>query len=395
MHPVMAALLCALLAPRASAAARLTPWWNWTWEALPVWASGQGATDFTPNVTAYYAGNFDIMWTHGGRGQGPGYETWEGGLVSDCKKVHAVRPGMPTFAYYGFYGCCLPANGPSEWYAEFNATPSLWLRDDTGAPVKLGSYVYDLCNPAMLDFYKHRILRAVMESDDLHGSFFDEVDQFIEGGGENTPSVFAAGSGYKFSAPRKAQLHGCWERAMVELVEFMASGGKFPIPSTNAYGTQYAEWGTLQMNALAAHGGFKFVESFCPTFAAGTETWMCPAHATKEACCLDQLLSVKRHAELGVPLMIHIDGAPALSAGVEDNVPLAAFLVAAQKWSYVATGEGWDGPSSFPVDRRRLGAPKGDAAAVDAARGVFTRAFDCADVSLNVSAWRGVLRWTC
>ena len=43
--------------------ARLKPWWAWSWDTLPVWASGQGATDFAPNVTAFYADNFAIMWT--------------------------------------------------------------------------------------------------------------------------------------------------------------------------------------------------------------------------------------------------------------------------------------------------------------------------------------------
>ena len=43
--------------------ARLKPWWAWSWDTLPVWASGQGATDFAPNVTSFYADNFDILWT--------------------------------------------------------------------------------------------------------------------------------------------------------------------------------------------------------------------------------------------------------------------------------------------------------------------------------------------
>lgn len=71
-----------------------------------------GATDFQRNISAYYADNFDIMWTQGADlGQHPGwdsrpggwtvppgasYSTWEGGVISDLAKVHALRK-MPGF----------------------------------------------------------------------------------------------------------------------------------------------------------------------------------------------------------------------------------------------------------------------------------------------------------
>ena len=88
----------------AAAVPRLQPDWGWSWAKIPSWASGQGATNFTENVTRYYADNFDIMWTQGtsARTRGttdPNYATWEAGTVSDCKKIHAMRPGMPTFGY--------------------------------------------------------------------------------------------------------------------------------------------------------------------------------------------------------------------------------------------------------------------------------------------------------
>ena len=136
-------------------------------------------------------------------------------MISDLAKVHAVKPKMPGFAYYGFYGCCSPYN--NDWYTQFNASHNseLWLRDDTGAAVSAatgyrGTYVYDLCNPKMLLFYKEVILKRFMESSSVHGVFFvrddpfggllirrlanqqsvaiqDEVDSFVEGGYGNTP----------------------------------------------------------------------------------------------------------------------------------------------------------------------------------------------------------------
>ena len=135
----------------------LVPWWGWSWDTIPRWASGQGATDFTSDVTSYYTKNFDVMWMQGTRccwtgDDKLGYKTWEEGLVSDAKKIHAVRPTMPTFAYYGWYGCCSPYN--NEWFSKFNATnaSALWLRDDQGKPVQLGGgssvgYAYDFCHP--------------------------------------------------------------------------------------------------------------------------------------------------------------------------------------------------------------------------------------------------------
>ena len=104
-------------------------------------------------------------------------------MISDLAKLHAVKPKMPGFAYYGFYGCCSPYN--NDWYTQFNASHNseLWLRDDTGAAVSAatgyhGTYVYDLCNPKMLTFYKEVILKRFMESPDVHGVFFVRDDPF-------------------------------------------------------------------------------------------------------------------------------------------------------------------------------------------------------------------------
>jgi hypothetical protein len=76
---------------------------------------------------------------------------------------------------------------------------------------------------------------------------------------------------------------------------------------------------------------------------------------------------------------------------------IAAFLIAAQKWSYVGVGNGWNGPSSFPlVDilKKPLGAPKGDAVVIDAKAGVFTREFEHLSLKLNVSAWSAEFTWS-
>ena len=56
------ALLMLTTPTRTIALPALEPGWRWSWDRIPSWASGQGATDFAPNVTKYYADNFDIMW---------------------------------------------------------------------------------------------------------------------------------------------------------------------------------------------------------------------------------------------------------------------------------------------------------------------------------------------
>ena len=399
----------------APAPVPLRPWWAWSWDTLPNWASGQGATDFTPSTTAFYADNFQIMWTqgtalgsHGWWGDNrTGYATWEQGVLSDARKVHKRRPKMPVFGYYGWYGCCSPYN--NEWFAEYNSSASsaLWLRDDAGRVVLTGTApVYDFCSRDMLSFYKTTILETFMASADLHGSFFDECDSFVEGGGSNHPwesGVQPAGTPpYRFSAARKASVTQCFQDAMVEIVAFMTAGGKFPIPSTNAYQKQYPAFYKTQKDALVKYGGFKFVESFCSSCSAagGCNTtagsgggWVCPQHPTAAGCCLDQLLSIKEHASLGVPLMVHIELG---SDGDADAFQLGCFLIAAQRWSYVGAGSGWSGPSSFPLVKaytRKLGAPKADAVVVDAALGVFTRSFDSLDLRVNVSASSALFSW--
>eukprot|EP00937_MAST-01D_sp_MAST-1D-sp2_P005481 g5481.t1 len=361
------------------------------------------------------------MWTQGttccpwsGEDR-PGFGTWEDGVETDLAKVHARRPAMPTFAYYGSYGCCSPYN--NEWYPDFNRSnaSALWLHDDTGRAVIAGTgsprgaatgYVYDLCNPDMLHFYKAVILRRFAASPHVHGVFFDEFDQFIEGGYGNTPwGARNPGGPYTFGNASRARLAECWAAALEEIVRFLAQErGMFAVPSTNAYRSQYARsFGDRQRDALARYGGFKFAEAFCPQ-GGSFPSWVCPTHETREACCLDQLLSIKEHAALGVPLMVHIEPSGASGAdsaggatGVTANrVQLAAFLIAAQRWSYVAVGNGWDGPSSFPLVpeyNRPLGAPIGNATVIDAARGVFARSFEHCEVWLNVSAWQATLEW--
>ena len=63
-----------------------------------------------------------------------------------------------------------------------------------------------------------------------------------------------------------------------------------------------------------------------------------------------------------------------------------------------AVGNGWNGPSSFPLAEifsRPLGAPKADdAVVVDAAAGVFTRSFEHLEVKVDVSAWSAELQWS-
>ena len=62
-----------------------------------------------------------------------------------------------------------------------------------------------------------------------------------------------------------------------------------------------------------------------------------------------------------------------------------------------AVGNGWNGPSSFPLAEifsRPLGAPNADAVVADAAAGVFTRSFEHLEVKVNVSAWSAELQWS-
>ena len=84
--------VASLLWLRSAAAGKLEPWWSWTWDRVPRWASGQGATDFSLNTTRYYTTNFDIMWTQGttccwSGSERAGYHTWEDGVISDVAKV--------------------------------------------------------------------------------------------------------------------------------------------------------------------------------------------------------------------------------------------------------------------------------------------------------------------
>jgi hypothetical protein len=99
-------------------------------------------------------------------------------------------------------------------------------------------------------------------------AFWWQVDSFVEGCCGNHPfcenntgvggEMCTDAGTYSFSPHRKAQIRECWMVAMEELVVFMTAGGKFPIPSTNAYISQFPDFYARQRNVLATHGGFKF-----------------------------------------------------------------------------------------------------------------------------------------
>ena len=117
----------------------------------------------------------------------------------------------------------------------------------------------------------------------------------------------------------------------------------------------------------------------------------CADHKTRESCCIDMILTAASFARAGVPTMIRAPVA-------DESDPFfdflrAAFLVGAERYSYVAMGVGWDGaPKSFPWFEKYslpLGAPLGRMTVVDGPRGVFSREFEHASVSINVSAWTG------
>ena len=117
----------------------------------------------------------------------------------------------------------------------------------------------------------------------------------------------------------------------------------------------------------------------------------CADHKTRESCCIDMILTAASFARAGVPTMIRAPVA-------DESDPFfdflrAAFLVGAERYSYVAMGVGWDGaPKSFPWFEKYsqpLGAPLGQMTVVDGPRGVFSREFEHASVSINVSAWTG------
>ena len=135
-------------------AAPVRPAWNFSWATLPVWASGQGVTDFSEEDARHLA-RFGVVWTQGMRWNPPpkfsgdyvpfsppraGYETWESAIISDAKKLRAIKPSLPVLGYCGYGGCC---TGRNEWWLEnytSAANSALWLRDDTGTS----------CSPATL-----------------------------------------------------------------------------------------------------------------------------------------------------------------------------------------------------------------------------------------------------
>eukprot|EP01045_Picozoa_sp_COSAG04_P016804 COSAG04_NODE_1436_length_6769_cov_2.155022_3_plen_247_part_00 len=224
-------------------------------------------TDFSDEDARHFA-RFGLIWTQGMRWNPPptfsgdytpfdpprpGYESWEAAVISDAKKVRALKSSLPVLGYYGWGGCC---TGRNEWWMANFTDPSnahLWLRDDTGRVVLTGDSpplfrpVWDLCSPAMVGFINHVVLRDWLASPDVAGSFFDSVTSYTALG------RYGAESGYKnasFGAASRLRLDQCWRDAMVNVSAHMASKGKFAIMSTTSL---LRHPGASPPSPLAAH----------------------------------------------------------------------------------------------------------------------------------------------
>ena len=85
-------------------------------------------TDFSDEDARHFA-RFGLLWTQGYELEPapdlrsgdytpfdpprPGYESWEAAVISDAKKVRALKPSLPVLGYYGWGGCC---TGRNEWW---------------------------------------------------------------------------------------------------------------------------------------------------------------------------------------------------------------------------------------------------------------------------------------
>eukprot|EP01043_Picozoa_sp_COSAG02_P053704 COSAG02_NODE_5970_length_3901_cov_12.420831_1_plen_206_part_00 len=163
----------------------LKPWWPWSWKSLPVWASGQGSSDFSPGAAKLMA-KYPVTWTQGQQYPGactkagaactwsnctgsgfegwarckdnkPGYANTENCTASDAAKVHAIDPSTFVGAYTGFYGCC--TGYYSWWWDDFNSSKheSLWFTGDDGKVCYSDTDrgrgpIYDLCEPDMVRY---------------------------------------------------------------------------------------------------------------------------------------------------------------------------------------------------------------------------------------------------
>ena len=245
------ALAGATLAGAAGAAAPLDPWWRWSWDTVPVWASGQGSSDFSPDDVALLS-RFPVIWTQGQQMPqtcdrlGPacrwsncsgditrdwvrcsdprrGYGNTENCTASDAAKIHARNASTPVMGYLGFYGCC--SGYYSWWWRDFNSSRNsrLWLRGDDGEVCfsdtdRSRGPIYDLCSDDMLAYYEGVILASIVEEGSgVAGVFFDEVDHFV------MPTALGGRDFYhcRMSTERKAVVKQCFVDAMVRLTQYV------------------------------------------------------------------------------------------------------------------------------------------------------------------------------
>jgi hypothetical protein len=180
--------------------------------------------------------------------------------------------------------------------------------------------------PAARDWWVGTVLRALIDSPSIDGSFLDECDQFYEM------------CGHINCTPKElADIEAGTLLALDAALAFAASLGKWLVVSITATrSTQTPVHAFLVASLLAHKSGFRFYEGFTN---------------------VEQMLTMAEEVEAGIPVQAHAYS----MTHAPDFVELALFLLAAGPYSYFSYSGGWgfDSFAWLPEYDLPLGAPLG------------------------------------
>eukprot|EP01051_Picozoa_sp_SAG22_P018324 SAG22_NODE_3053_length_1982_cov_1.775890_2_plen_416_part_00 len=239
----------------------------------------------------------------------------------------------PTFPYIQW-------SMPQAWYehqAHFNdPTPqnqAMWLKDSSGVyldahnasgaaglneggdPPQPWRRLYDWRVPATREFFIKQVLGWVIDSPDLSGAFFDDVNAIATGciyGIDGVPAANASGKTNAFgrcgnwTAADAATFQAATVQTVKEVLAAFAAAGKWPLLSIRQDGTINQPLRDFQAAVnplLAPHGAFRFMEALCQQYTMPCTLDGVSSNAS--ACCVSQVEELVAQSAAGVPLAVH------------------------------------------------------------------------------------------
>ena len=169
--------------------------------------------------------------------------------------------------------------------------------------------------PATREFFIKQVLGWVIDSPDLSGAFFDDVNAIATDciyGIDGVPAANASGKTNAFgrcgnwTSADAAAFQAATVQTVKEVLAAFSAAGKWPLLSIRQDGTINQPLRDFQAAVnplLAPHGAFRFMEALCQQYTMPCTLDGVSSNAS--ACCVSQVEELVAQSAAGVPLAVH------------------------------------------------------------------------------------------